>query len=97
MEKAEEACTLLCKVALTLNKFTTTKEGRTAMLWVSWMAATKIAQLTSMVVVPSLGTAAFSIAFICSAAYGFETIIGDLPNDQPCHSSSDDFEDKARK
>lgn len=74
--KAEKACTLLCKVALTLGKFSNTKEGRTAVVWMLWMGATKAAQVTSMIAVPSLGMAALTIAFICSTAYGIETLVG---------------------
>ena len=74
--KAEKACTLLCKVAVVLGKFSNTKEGRTAVVWAAWLSATKIAQASSMIAVPSLGTTALAIALICSTAYSIETIVG---------------------
>ena len=74
--KAEKACTFLGQVALVAGKFSNTKEGRTAMMWAAWMWATKIAQVSSLVAVPSLSTAALTIAFICSTAYGIQTVVG---------------------
>jgi hypothetical protein len=74
--KAEKACNLLCKLALTLNKFSETKEGRTAVCWLVWTGTAWTIKATSLVVVPSLGNAALAIAGICSVAYGIETIIG---------------------
>ena len=76
MAKVEKTYTLLSKVALTLNKFSDTKEGRTAVFWISWMAFTKVVEASSLMVVPSLGTSAFAIAAICSAVYSIETIVG---------------------
>lgn len=76
MAKAEKACTFLCKLALTLNRFPQTKEGRTTMLWIGWMGASKLLSASSLVVVPSMSTAAIAIALLCSTAYGLETLVG---------------------
>lgn len=73
---AEKACTLLCKVALTAGKFTNTKEGRTAVMWLVWSGVAKGLQVTSLMAAPTYGTAAITIALVCGTAYGLETIIG---------------------
>ena len=73
---AEKACTLLCKVALTANKFVNTKEGRTALFWLAWSGVAKGLQFTSLLAAPTYGTAAISVALVCSAVYTLETIIG---------------------
>ena len=74
--KAEKACNLLCKVALTAGKFANTKEGRTAIYWLVWSGVAKGAQAASLLAAPSYGTAAIALALFCSAAYGLETIVG---------------------
>lgn len=78
--KAEKACTLFCKVALTagnaVSKFANTKEGRTAVIWLVWSGVAKGAQSASLLAAPTYGTAAIALALFCSTAYGFETLIG---------------------
>ena len=74
--KAEKACSLLCKVALTAGKFANTKEGRTAITWLIWSGVAKGAQAASLLAAPSYGTAAIALALFCSTAYGLEAIFG---------------------
>jgi hypothetical protein len=73
---AEKACTLLCKVALTASKFTNTKEGRTAVMWLVWSGVAKGVQSASWMASPTYGTAAMALALFCSTAYSLETLIG---------------------
>lgn len=74
--KAEKACTLLCKVAVALGKFSNTKEGRTAVIWLAWSGVAKGASAASLLASPTYGTAAIALALFCSAAYTLETLVG---------------------
>ena len=74
--KAEKACTFFCKLALTAGKFANTEEGRTAVYWLVWGLVAKGLQSASLLAAPTYGTAAISLALICSTVWSLETAIG---------------------
>tara|TARA_B110000444_G_C18830427_1_gene592915 strand:- start:1557 stop:2180 length:624 start_codon:yes stop_codon:yes gene_type:complete len=76
VKRAERTCTLLCKVAVVLGKFPSTKEGRTALIWLALSGLGKGFSAANMLASPTYGTASIAIALFCSAAYSIETLVG---------------------
>ena len=74
--KVEKAYSLLSQVAFTASKFSSTKEGRTAVLWLLGSGVVKGLKVYHLVASPAYAKAAIAIALFCSSAYGLETIIG---------------------
>lgn len=75
-DKAEKACTFLCQLALTADKFASTKEGRTAVVWLIWSVVAKSTKAAKLLATPTYGSGAIAIAIFCATAYGLETVIG---------------------